>query len=148
NVVQVYEVGRWEQQVYLAMEFVQGKTLGAWLKEQPRTWQSVLDVMLQAGRGLSAAHEADIVHGDFKPDNVLIDQNDHSRVVDCGLARAAPRSEPHPRASTSASGRRPTDSGATSRAAIPVVSDHEAAAADSNIPLPEPGRSHGGKLAG
>ena len=91
NVVQVYEVGRWEEQVYLAMEFVQGRTLGAWLKAQQRTWQQILDVLVQAGRGLHAAHQANVVHGDFKPDNILIDEQDRARVVDFGLSRAEPR---------------------------------------------------------
>jgi len=89
NVVQVYEVGRFEEQVFLAMEFVQGKTLAAWLKAATRTWQQILDVMVQAGQGLHAAHEAGVVHGDFKPDNILIDALDKARVVDFGLARHA-----------------------------------------------------------
>ena len=89
NVVQVYEVGRHEEQVFLAMEFVHGKTLAAWLKAETRTWQQILDVMVQAGQGLHAAHEADIIHGDFKPDNILIDALDHARVVDFGLSRRA-----------------------------------------------------------
>jgi eukaryotic-like serine/threonine-protein kinase len=89
NVVQVYEVGRFEEQVFLAMEFVQGKTLGAWLKAAPRTWQQILYVMVQAGRGLHAAHEAGVIHADFKPDNILIDAQDRARVVDFGLSRRA-----------------------------------------------------------
>jgi len=91
NVVQVYEVGRFEEQVFLAMEFVQGRTLNAWLKAQPRGWQEVLHVMVQAGRGLQAAHEAGVIHGDFKPDNILIDAEERVRVVDFGLSR---RTEP------------------------------------------------------
>ena len=89
NVVQVYEVGRYEEQVFLAMEFVQGKTLAVWLKAAPRTWQQILDVMVQAGQGLHAAHEAGVIHGDFKPDNILIDALDKARVVDFGLSRRA-----------------------------------------------------------
>jgi serine/threonine protein kinase len=91
NVVQVYEVGRFEEQVFLAMEFVQGKTLGAWLKGGPRSWQEILNILVQAGRGLHAAHESGIIHGDFKPDNILIDAEERVRVVDFGLSR---RTEP------------------------------------------------------
>jgi len=87
NVVQVYEVGRFEEQVFLAMEFVQGRTLGAWLKAAPRSWQEILHVMVQAGRGLHAAHESGVIHGDFKPDNILIDAEDRVRVLDFGLSR-------------------------------------------------------------
>jgi len=89
NVVQVYEVGRFEEQVFVAMEFVQGRTLGVWLRAQERTWQEILGVMVQAGRGLQAAHEAGVIHADFKPDNVLIDAKDQVRVVDFGLSRRA-----------------------------------------------------------
>ena len=89
NVVQVYEVGRFEEQVYVAMEFVQGKTLGAWLKAQERSWPDILNVMVQAGRGLQAAHDAGVIHADFKPDNVLITADDRVRVVDFGLSRRA-----------------------------------------------------------
>ncbi len=91
NVVQVYEVGRFEEQVFLAMEFVQGRTLGAWLKAEPRGWQEVLQILVQAGRGLHAAHESGIIHGDFKPDNILIDAEERARVLDFGLSR---RTEP------------------------------------------------------
>ena len=87
NVVQVYEVGRYEDQVFLAMEFVQGQTLTAWLHAAPRTWQQKLEVLLQAGEGLHAAHEAGVVHGDFKPDNILIDAHGKARVLDFGLSR-------------------------------------------------------------
>jgi serine/threonine-protein kinase len=89
NVVQVYEVGRIDEQVFVAMEFVQGKTLGAWLKAQPRSWQDTLNVLIQAGRGLQAAHEAGVIHADFKPDNILIDAEERVRVVDFGLSRRA-----------------------------------------------------------
>ncbi len=87
NVVQVYEVGLFEDQVFLAMEFVQGQTLTAWLKAEERAWQHTLDVMIQSGEGLHAAHDAGVVHGDFKPDNILIDTQDKARVVDFGLSR-------------------------------------------------------------
>jgi serine/threonine protein kinase len=98
NVVQVYEVGRWEDQIFLAMEFVQGQTLTAWLKAAPRTWQQKLEVLLQAGEGLHAAHEAGVVHGDFKPDNILIDAQDKARVVDFGLSRRVEPSDSSARA--------------------------------------------------
>ena len=88
NVVAIYDVGMVEDQIFLAMEFVKGQTLTRWLQAERRSWRVVLGVFMQAGRGLSAAHRAGIIHRDFKPDNVLIDSENRVRVVDFGLARA------------------------------------------------------------
>jgi len=86
NVVPVYDVGSVEDQTFVAMEHVDGVTLKKWLK-QPRRHGEVLAVMLEAGRGLAAAHQAGLVHRDFKPDNVLIGNDGRVRVLDFGLAR-------------------------------------------------------------
>jgi serine/threonine protein kinase/tetratricopeptide (TPR) repeat protein len=88
NVIAVYDVGRVDDQVFIAMEFVDGTTLSQWARERPRTSKEVLDIFLQAGRGLAAAHAAGLVHRDFKPDNVLIGKDGRARVLDFGLARA------------------------------------------------------------
>jgi WD40 repeat protein len=89
NVVQVYEVGEYQGSVYLAMEFIQGQTLRAWQTRTPRRWQDIVAMYLQAGRGLAAAHARNLVHRDFKPDNVLVgDEDQRARVLDFGLARA------------------------------------------------------------
>ena len=87
NVVQVYEVGEHEQRTFLAMEYVDGETLTTWLSV-PRPWRAVLERFLAAGRGLAAAHEAGIIHRDFKPDNVLLGHDGGVRVADFGLALA------------------------------------------------------------
>ncbi|HET6582949.1 MAG TPA: serine/threonine-protein kinase, partial [Nannocystaceae bacterium] len=87
NVVTVHDVGVHEDSVFLAMEFVQGKTLGDWM-EQPRSWQEVVAVFRAAGRGLAAAHDAGLVHRDFKPDNVMLSDGGKVKVTDFGLARA------------------------------------------------------------
>jgi tetratricopeptide (TPR) repeat protein/predicted Ser/Thr protein kinase len=89
NVVACYDVGTFQGQIFIAMEFVRGETLGAWMKRGPRSWREVLAVFLPAGRGLAAAHDAGLVHRDFKPDNVLVDSEGRARVTDFGLARAA-----------------------------------------------------------
>jgi tetratricopeptide (TPR) repeat protein/tRNA A-37 threonylcarbamoyl transferase component Bud32 len=87
NVVHVYEVGEYDDQLFVAMEFLAGPTLRAWLDDaQPRTWNERLAVMLQAGRGLAAAHAEGIIHRDFKPHNAMFGADGRVRVLDFGLA--------------------------------------------------------------
>jgi serine/threonine protein kinase/Tfp pilus assembly protein PilF len=88
NVLPVYDVGEAGERVFIAMELVEGSTLGRWLKEAPRPWREVLRVFAEAGRGLAAAHAAGLVHRDFKPDNVLVSRSGRVSVLDFGLACA------------------------------------------------------------
>jgi eukaryotic-like serine/threonine-protein kinase len=90
NVITVYDVGTWEDRVFVAMELVEGGTLKDWLRTKKRRWSEVLAVFVPAGRGLAAAHAAGLVHRDFKPDNVLIGDDGRVRVMDFGLAAPAP----------------------------------------------------------
>lgn len=98
NVVSVYEAGETGGQVFLAMEFVDGVPLSQWQKQSERTWEAVLEMYLQAGRGLAAAHAQGLVHGDFKPDNVLVGLDGRARVLDFGLARFGELQSEAPRA--------------------------------------------------
>ncbi len=95
NVVQVYEAGLYEGRVYIAMEYIDGPSLRALVRELPggrgrqrrRAQEEVLGHYVAVGRGLEAAHRAGLVHRDFKPDNVLIGPDGRPRVLDFGLAR-------------------------------------------------------------
>ena len=88
HVVQIYEAGEFEGHVFVAMEYVEGPTLAAWLAAAPREVDEILEVFVQAGRGLAAAHERGLVHRDFKPGNVIVGDDGRVRVLDFGLARA------------------------------------------------------------
>jgi tetratricopeptide (TPR) repeat protein/predicted Ser/Thr protein kinase len=88
EIVAVHDVGEHEAGVWVAMEFVDGQTLGAWAKQAPRSWQAVLSVMRATGRGVAAAHAAGLVHRDLKPDNIMMSKDGRVRVMDFGLTRA------------------------------------------------------------
>src|SRR3954470_18376849 len=88
HVVAVYDAGTFGDQVFVAMELMEGRTLRQWLGEGKRGWREIVDVFVAAGRGLAAAHAAGLVHRDFKPDNVLLGTDGRVKVADFGLAAA------------------------------------------------------------
>ncbi len=97
NVVGVYDVGEYDGDdavdgdvpqhgAYIVMELVRGRPLDEWL-DAKRSEAEILDVYMQAGRGLAAAHAAGITHRDFKPANVIVGEDGRVKVLDFGLAR-------------------------------------------------------------
>ncbi len=87
NVVTVFEVGDLAGRPFVVMEYVTGTTLRAWLAGSPRTVREILAMVIAAGEGLAAAHDAGLIHRDVKPENVLIGSDGRARVGDFGLAR-------------------------------------------------------------
>jgi len=85
NVVAVYDVGEHDGGAFLAMEFVDGKTL---LEHDAGEWEDVLALLVQAAAGLQAAHDVGVVHGDVKPSNILVGTDGRLRVTDFGTAHA------------------------------------------------------------
>ena len=88
NIVTIHELGRHDGGVFFAMQYLAGKNAGILGERSPRpTWQEVVDVYRGVARGLVAAHAANIVHGDIKPSNILLDTDDFPRIADFGLAQ-------------------------------------------------------------
>lgn len=93
HVVAIHDVGVVADQLYFAMEYVRGGSLADWVSDQPDPAEStavraLVELFVDAGRGLAAAHERGLVHRDFKPSNVLIGADGRARVGDFGLATA------------------------------------------------------------
>ncbi len=88
NVVQVYDVGEHKKQLYMALEYIEGHNLREWRQHEDRSWRQIVDVILEIGRGLQAAHAIGLVHRDVKPDNILVGSDGRARIADFGLVRA------------------------------------------------------------
>ena len=95
NVITVHDVGVHDDRVFVAMEFIEGQTLSQWRREVHRV-EAILEVFSRAAAGLQAAHDAGLVHRDFKPDNVMLGKGGELRVMDFGLARRTGAPAPAP----------------------------------------------------
>ena len=85
HIVSIYDVGEWQHQLFIAMEWVEGGDLSGWLQREKRSAKEIVAVFRQAGDGLMAAHRAGLVHRDFKPQNVLVGRDERARVADFGF---------------------------------------------------------------
>lgn len=86
NIVEIYDVGQADGRSYIAMEHVAGHDLAGWLALEARTWPEIVEVFVQVGQGLAAAHGVGLVHRDIKPSNILIGGDGRVKVADFGLA--------------------------------------------------------------
>ncbi len=121
NVVQVYEVDTVDGQTFIAMELVHGQTLREWMNRDPRPdWRACVEVFIQVGQGLAAAHDAGLVHRDFKPDNAVLDDKGRARVLDFGLARKT-EAEPTERELREQEADEPTATGTPAGSDLPAL---------------------------
>lgn len=87
NVAVVFEISEQDRQVFIAMEYVEGRTLKEIVEEEALSLKKVLDIAIQACDGLAAAHEKGIVHRDVKSENILVTARGQPKITDFGLAK-------------------------------------------------------------
>ncbi len=87
NVCAIYEVGEVEDEAYIVMQYIPGKSLDKLIVEGPSTLQLILSAGIQIADGLSAAHSLGIFHRDLKPANVMLTDGGLVKILDFGLAR-------------------------------------------------------------
>lgn len=87
NIVKLFGYGRWEQGLYIAMEFIQGISLRQYLMQNPLSQKKAIEMILEIAYALCHLHTHGIIHRDVKPENVLVDETGHVKVIDFGIAQ-------------------------------------------------------------
>ncbi len=90
NIITIHELGQDGSTRYIAMELIEGQTLRELLRGGGLPIRKVLEIAAQAAEGLAKAHEAGIAHRDLKPENLMVSQDGFVKILDFGLAKAAP----------------------------------------------------------
>ncbi len=85
NVCTIYSIEEYEKQLFIAMEYVEGKTLKD--KKDSLSEKQILEIGIQVAEGLAAAHEKGIVHRDIKPENIMVRKDGIAQIMDFGLAK-------------------------------------------------------------
>jgi tetratricopeptide (TPR) repeat protein/predicted Ser/Thr protein kinase len=87
NITTIHEIDEFEGQMFIVMEYCEGKTLKQIIEKEPLSIKKVLDIGIQICEGLTAAHKKEIVHRDIKSDNIMITKEGQVKIMDFGLAK-------------------------------------------------------------
>ena len=94
NVVSIYDRGEWDGNYYIAMEYLDGRSLKEIVqRDGPLAPDYAIDLTVQVLRAARFAHARGIIHRDIKPHNVIVDEEGRAKVTDFGIARAAGASD-------------------------------------------------------
>ncbi len=93
NIAVIYEIDESDGHSFIAMEFIEGPTVGEKVSERPLKLEEALDIAIQAAQGLHIAHERGIVHRDIKSANLMVTLQGQVKIMDFGLAQLAERSK-------------------------------------------------------